>query len=156
MKKLIYIMIALFLLSPVAAFADDFLGAPLPPDGKVISESQSKKEAVYAMSYDEALAFYKEAFKDNMQEMAFRDRGSATYIEEYSNRPWHSVLVTKNDDGTTTITVTRDSYTWIAGTLGLRFFAVFIVLIALYIPLQILSIVMGKVQAKKAAAKAAA
>jgi hypothetical protein len=124
----------------------------MPPDGKVISESQAKKEVAYAMSYDEALAFYKEAFKDDMREMAFRDRGSATYIEEYSNRPWHSVLVTKEADGTTTITVTRDSYTWIAGTLALRFFAVFIVLIAMYIPLQILSVVLGKMQAKKAAA----
>jgi len=154
MKKLIYMLVALFLLSPMAAVAEDFLGAPLPPGGNVVSKTDSRMEVAYAMPYADALAFYKEQFKGS-KDHAFRDRGDATYIEEYSNKPWHSVLITKTGEGVT-ITASKDSYTWIAGTLALRFFAVFLVLIALYIPLQILSIVMGKIQAKKAAAKAAA
>ena len=155
MKKLIYMLVALFLLSPLAAVAEDFLGAPLPPGGNVVSKTDSRMEVAYAMPYADAIAFYKEQFKADISNFAFRDRGDATYIEEYSNKPWHSVLVTKTGEGVT-ITVSKDSYTWIAGTLALRFFAVFLVLVALYIPLQILSIVMGRIQAKKAAAKAAA
>ena len=154
MKKLIYMLVALFLLSPMAAVAEDFLGAPLPPGGNVVSKTDAKMEVAYTMAYADAIAFYKEQFKGS-KDYAFRDRGDATYIEEYSNKPWHSVLITKTGEGVT-ITASKDSYTWIAGTLALRFFAVFLVLIALYIPLQILSIVMGKIQAKKAAAKAAA
>ena len=154
MKKLIYVMVTLFLLTPVVSLAGGFLDAPLPPgEGKVVSRTDSKMEMSYALPYDQVLAYYKSTLKGS--DYAFRNRPNATYIEEYTAKPWHSILVTKVAYGSTTVTVTKDSWTWIVGTLTLRFFAVFIVLICLYIPLSILGIVMKRLDTKKAALKSA-
>jgi hypothetical protein len=153
MKKLIYVMVTLFLLSPVVSFAGGFLDAPLPLGGKVVSQTDKKMEADFALPYDQALAFYKSTLLGT--DYQFRKRDNATYIEEYGARPWHSILITKVADGTTKITVTKDSWTWIVGTLTLRFFAVLLVLICLFIPLSILGLVMKRIDARKVALKSA-
>ena len=149
MKKIIYMIIALFLLSPMVSFADGgFLGAPMPPTaGKVVQSTEKKMETALNLPYQDALAFYKATLVG--KDYKFRDRGNATYIEEYGARPWHSILVTKTPEGCS-ITVTKDSWTWIIGTLTLRFFAVFLVLTCLWIPLSIVGAIMKKIDARAA------
>jgi hypothetical protein len=151
MKKIMYVMIVLFMLSPLAAWAETFLGAPLPEGGTVISQTDKKVITTYAMPYADVIAFYKEQFKK--LDCKFKNRDNSTFIEEYTALPWHSVWIEKTAEGTR-ITVTKDSWMWILGTLTLRFFAVFIVLIGLFIPLSIIGWLVKRAQDKAAAAQA--
>ena len=141
----------MFMLSPVAVWAENFLNAPMPEGGTVVSQTDKKMTMSFAMSYDDMIAFYKEQFKK--LDCKFKPRPTGTYIEEYSNLPWHSILVEKTATGSQ-ITVTKDSWVWIIGTLTLRWFAVFIVLIGLFIPLSIIGAIVKRAQQKAVAAKA--
>jgi hypothetical protein len=137
MKTLFWsIVMVLWMLCPNPSFAEDFLGAPVMPGGKVVSQTDSRLEKTYDVSYEAAVKFYQEALKEE-KDIKFRDRGTQTLIEEYSNRPWHSISIAKVDEGRTDIVLLKDNWTWILGTLTLRFFGVFAVLIVLYIVLEI-------------------
>jgi hypothetical protein len=144
-------MIVLLVLSPMAVMAAEFLKAPLPDGGTVVSQTDKKYIATYTMSYDDAVAFYKEQFKK--LDCKFKNRGESMFIEEYTNLPFHSVLIEKTATGCR-ITVTKDSWVWILGTLTLRFFAVFIVLVGLFIPLSIIGAIVKRAQQKAAGAQA--
>lgn len=130
------LFVALWVLSPGVLLAEDFLGAPVMPGGKVVSQTQDRLEKSYDVSYEDALKFYREALKGEA-DIKFRDRGKETLVEEYSNRPWHSVNIISVAEGKTDIVILKDNWTWILGTLTLRFFGVFAVLIVLYIVLEI-------------------
>jgi hypothetical protein len=130
------VVIVLWMLCPSLSFAEDFLGAPVMPGGKVVSQSDARLEKSYDVSYEGAVKFYQEALKGE-KDIKFRDRGTQTHIEEYANRPWHSVTITKVAEGRTDIVFLKDNWTWILGTLTLRFFGVFAVLIVLYFVLAI-------------------
>ncbi len=129
-------VIACWMLCPSVSFAKDFLGAPVMPGGKVVSQTDERLEKTYDVSYDAAVKFYQEALKGE-KDIKVRDRGTQTLIEDHSNRPWHSVTVTKVTEGRTDIVLLKDNWTWILGTLILRFFGVFVVLVVLYIALSI-------------------
>jgi len=126
----------LWVLSTGVSIAEDFLGAPVMPGGEVVSETDERLEKIYDVSYEDAVKFYREALKDE-RDIKFRDRGEQTLIEEYAARPWHSIRITKADEGKTSVTTLKDSWTWILGTLTLRFFGVFAVLVVLWIVLEI-------------------
>ena len=64
------------------------------PGGKVITQTDSRLEKTYDMPYEEALAFYKEALKEE-KDIKFRDRGWHTFIEDHKDRPWHAITVSK-------------------------------------------------------------
>ena len=130
------VFIAFWMLCPSVSFAEDFLGAPVMPGGKAVSQTDERLEKIYDISFDAAVKFYQEALKGE-KDIKFRDMGTQVLIEEYSNRPWHSVRITKVSEGQTDIVFLKDNWTWILGTLTLRFFGVFAVLIVLYIALAI-------------------
>ena len=130
------VVIALWMLCPSVSFAEDFLGAPVMPGGKVVSQTDDRLEKTYVVSYDAAVKFYQEALKGE-KDIKVRDRGGQTLIEDHSNRPWHSVTITKAAEDRTDIVLLKDNWTWILGTLTLRFFGVFVVLVVLYIALSI-------------------
>lgn len=135
MKTLVAFLAILFVCSsPV--WAEDFLGAPMIPDGKVINKTDSQLELSYPISHDEALRFYKDKFKDN-RDIRYRDWKAETYIEDDGNLPWHSIRISKTEKAGTVITITKDSWTWIIGTLTLRFTGVFVVLFVLYLGIVI-------------------
>jgi hypothetical protein len=136
MKTLILAMVLFFSLCPGLLWADDFLGAPLPPGGKIISQTESRLEKTYDMPYEEILAFYTKALKGE-EDIKFRDRSGGTFIEEYNTRPWHSITIKSGVQGGSTLVVLKDNWTWIMGTLIIRFFGVFGILIALFIALSI-------------------
>jgi len=125
------------------SFAEDFLGAPVMPGGKIVSQSGERLEKTYGVSYDTAVKSYQGAMKGE-KDIKFRDRGAQTLIEDHSNRPWHSVTITKVGESVTNIVFLKDNWTWILGTLTLRFFGVFIVLVVLYIALAIAGSIMSR------------
>ncbi|MGB6064558.1 MAG: hypothetical protein WBG50_07095 [Desulfomonilaceae bacterium] len=129
-------VIAFWMLCPNASFAKDFLGAPCMPGGKVVSQTDGRLKETCDVSYLAALKFFQEALKGE-KDIQFRDRGTQILIEDHSNRPWHSITITKVAEDRTDIIYLKDNWTWILGTLTLRFFGVFAVLLVLYIALAI-------------------
>ncbi len=126
------------------SFAEDFLGAPVMPGGKVVSQTDKRLEKSYDVSFDDAVKFYQEALKGE-KEIKFREWGTQTRIEDHSNRPWQSITITKAAEGRTDIVFLKFNWTWIFGTLTLRFFGVFVVLIVLYIAMSISGAIIPRV-----------
>jgi hypothetical protein len=137
-------VVALWMFCPSVSFAEDFFGAPVMPNGKVVSQTDERLEKTYNVSYDDAVKFYQEALKGE-KDLKFRDRGGQTYIEDHSNRPWQSITITKVGADRTDIILVKFNWTWIFGTLVLRFFGVFIVLFVLYVALSISGAIISRV-----------
>ena len=136
MKKYILMMIFICFSLPLVAGADDFLGAPLMAEGEIIKKTDARLEMTTGMTHDQVLAFYKDAL-DGQADIKFRDWKVATYIEDDGRLSWHSITITKAGTDGTSITIVKDNWTWILGTLVLRFIGVFIVLLFLYVGMVI-------------------
>lgn len=134
MKKGLWLILLAFTAAPV--WAAGFLEAPLPEGGQIVKQTDRQMAVAYPLSHDQALEFYKNALS-GQEDIKFRDWKNETYIEDNGRRPWHSITIAKEDQKGTTITVSADSWTWILGTLILRFIGVFVVLVVLMIALLI-------------------
>jgi hypothetical protein len=154
MKKYLYLFWILFLIFPTYSSADDFFGVPVITEGKAAQKTDARLELKTGMSHDEVVAFYKEALKE-LPDIKFREWKNATYIEDDGKLPWHSITVSKGDNEGTTVVIMKDNWTWLIGTLTLRFIGVFIVLIILLIGMlisgNIISRLAEKVEVKKIA-----
>jgi hypothetical protein len=155
MKKLIYVVFVIVLLNPGIIFgAEDFLGAPVIPDGTEIKKTGARLELKIGLSHDEVLSFYKEALT-GFENIKFREWKDATYIEDDGNRPWHSITISKGEQKETHIIIVKDNWTWIIGTLLLRYIGVFVVLMVLFLGMsvsgKIISRSMKKIEEKKTA-----
>lgn len=136
MKKTILLIIFIFFLLPSFAVADDFLGAPVISGGNIVKKTDAKLEMTTDMTHDEALAFYRDALNDQA-DIKFRDWKDATYIEDDGKLDWHSITISKKGDSGTDIVIAKDSWTWIIGTLVLRYIGVFVVLLFLFLGMSI-------------------
>lgn len=147
-------LLALVIVLPVSSHADDFLGAPVLPKGSVIQKTDTRLEMKTDLSHDEVIAFYREALKD-FRDIKFRDWKDATYIEDDGKLAWHSITVLKGGQSGTTIAIVKDNWTWIIGTLILRYVGVFMVLMVLLIGMSVSGLIISrsvrKMDAKKAA-----
>jgi hypothetical protein len=132
MKKLAVCIFLLVMMLPVGLRAEDFLGAPLIPEGKTTLKTAGRLEMTATVSHDKVLEFYQKALAGN-QDIKFRDWKDATYIEDDGNLKWHSIIISKQDSEGTTIVIVKDNWKWIIGTLILRFVGVFVVLLVLFI-----------------------
>lgn len=130
MKKNIGLFIVLLFVLPLSSNAEDFLGVPLVTGGKIIEKTGARLELESKLSHDEALDFYQNALKD-FKDIKYREWEEATYIEDDGKLPWHSITISRGDLVGTTIVITKDSWTWIIGTLILRYIGVFVVLLFL-------------------------
>jgi len=150
-------MIMLFLLCPSLSRAAEFLGAPVAPRAEEISKTKTRLEVKSSLAHDKVLAFYKAALK-GQKDIKFRNWKDATYIEDDGNRPWHSITISKEDKGGATVVIMKDNWTWIIGTLVLRYIGVFVVLLFLLLGMTasgaIISRSVAKIEAKKTAEKA--
>jgi hypothetical protein len=153
MKNIVFVLVVLFLVFPAYSTAEDFLGAPVIPEGKVIQKTDSRLEIKAGLSHDEVLMFYKEALKE-AQDIKIREWEDATYIEDDGRRAWHSITISKGGKGETNVVIAKDNWTWIIGTLVLRYIGVFAVLLVLFLGMsvsgRIISGVVKKAEAKKA------
>ncbi len=134
MKK--FVLLVLFLtLVPGYANAEKFLGAPVIPEGKVAKKLDDRLELKTDLSHDEVLSYYKEAL-EGYQNIKFRDWKDATYIEDDGNMQWHSITISKKDKDGANVVIVKDSWTWIIGTLILRYIGVFMVLLILFLAMN--------------------
>ena len=147
MKKYILMTIFLFFSFSSFAAADDFLGAPILSGGKILNKTDSRLEMTTDMTHDQVLAFYKAAL-NGQSDIKFRDWKDSTYIEDDGKLDWHSITISKTGYERTNIIIAKDSWTWIIGTLILRFIGVFIVLIILYIGMSISGRILSRTLAK--------
>lgn len=152
MKKLLISVSIFFLTTPAPLYAEDFLGAPLIPGGETIQKTETRLEMKSHLSHDEILEFYKQALKE-YKDIKFRDWKDATYIEDDGRLAWHSVTISKQNKEGANIVIVKDNWTWIIGTLALRFVGVFVVLlflmVGMYISGTIISRSVKKLEAKK-------
>ena len=153
MKKqiLLFLVIVLF---PFSSSAETFLGAPVIPSGTTTQKTDARLEIKTGLSHDEAVSFYRKALKD-FENIKFREWEDATYIEDDGKMPWHSITISKGGKEGTDIVILKDNWTWIIGTLVLRYIGVFMVLMLLFLGMtisgKIISGVVRRTEAKKAA-----
>lgn len=114
---------------------DDFLGVPVP-EGEVLKRTKKRLELRSPWTHDEVLEYYKKEFQ-GMEDLKLRDWKTQSYFEDNSNRPWHSVTIDKEFEEGTKVVIVKDNWTWIIGTLILRYIGVFIVLLMLMIGMLI-------------------
>ena len=136
MRTMILLCFIGLVLPQAALAAEKFLGVPVVPDSEVLKKTKKRMEVKSPLTHDGALDFYKGAF-EGMEDIKIRDWQDETYIEDDSNRPWHSVRISKTEAQGTTVTIMKDNWTWIIGTLILRYVGVFVVLLSLFIGLAI-------------------
>ena len=115
---------------------EDFLGAPIPPNSKVLLKKESRFEIIVPKSFDYVQGFYRNALKKE-KDTKFRNWKDALYIEDDGALKWHSITIYRDDREGTKVVIVKDNWAWIMGTLLLRFVGVFCVLIVLYIALSI-------------------
>jgi hypothetical protein len=134
MKKIILALILCSIALSSFAFAEDFLGAPVPK-GKVTLQTDARLEMTTPLTHDEIVKYYREALKEH-EDIKFRDWKNSTYIEDDGRLKWHSITITKNETPASII-IAKDNWTWIIGTLLLRYIAVFIVLMVLFLGMSL-------------------
>jgi hypothetical protein len=156
MRKIIFVVFVSLLFSPFDALSvEQFLGLPVIPGSHITSKSDMKLELKVSLPHDTVLSYYKKALS-GLKDVKFREWNNATYIEDDSNRPWHSITISKdNRTSNTSVVIMKDNWTWIIGTLILRFIGVFVVLLLLYVGMtvsgKIIDRFVRKMDSKKAA-----
>lgn len=154
MKNIVFALAVLFFVFPAYTNAEDFLGVPVIPEGKVIQKTDSRLEMRAEISHDEVLMFYKEALKE-AQDIKIREWEDATYIEDDGRLAWHSITISKGGKRETNVVIAKDNWTWIIGTLVLRYIGVFAVLLVLFLGMsvsgKIISSSIKKAEARKTA-----
>jgi hypothetical protein len=138
---------------PCISAADDFLGAPIIPSIEVIQKTADRMEMRSHLSHDQIIAFYQAGLK-NFPDIKFREWKEATYIEDDGKLAWHSITITKGDPKETTIIIEKDNWTWIIGTLVIRYIGVFVVLIVLLLGMSISGSIISRSIKKMEAQKA--
>ena len=151
--KAVFLILWFFIISSSGpSYAEDFLGAPVIPEGKIVLRTESRLEMVSPLSHDEVMGFYEEALK-GYKDIKFRDWKDATYIEDDGKLSWHSITISKQYKEGTHIVIVEDNWTWIIGTLALRYIGVFMVLLILLLGMSasgaIISRWVKKMEAKK-------
>jgi hypothetical protein len=137
MKAFFLISLLSLAILPSVAAADNFLGLPVMQDGRVDVKTDARFEMTVSLSHDDVLAFYRDALKDR-KDIKFRNWKDATYIEDDGSLPWHSITISKPDgQAPVTVTIVKDNWTWIMGTLLLRYVGVFVVLMILFLAMSV-------------------
>lgn len=142
----------ILLLLPMHVLGADFLGAPLLEGVEVLKKTQSRMEMKSDLSHEEIVGFYREALKE-FPDMKFREWKEATYIEDDGRLKWHSITISK-DEEITRIVIVKDNWTWIIGTLIVRFVGVFAVLLVLYLGMTVSGQVISRSVKQNSAKKA--
>jgi hypothetical protein len=153
MKRFAISLAILLCLAP-PSLADEFLGVAVIPDGTVMEKTKNRLVFKTQLNHAQALKFYQDALK-GLEDIKFREWKEDTYIEDDGNRPWHSIAISKEEEKGTTVVISKDSWTWIIGTLILRFIGVFVVLLILFLGMGASGAIISRM-VKKNETKAAA
>jgi hypothetical protein len=153
MNRLFLVALVALAACPGTLRAEEFLGVLVLPGGKTTIQTESRLEQLFDIPVAEAVKFYEEALKEE-KDIKFRDRRNEIHIEDHGSRPWHSITIGKTEKGQTEIVIIKDNWTWVIGTLILRFVGVFVVLSILYIALSISGAIVPRILEAKAKALA--
>jgi len=116
-------------------------------------KTKKRLEMHTSASHDEIVRFYEEALSD-LEDIKFRNWADATYIEDDGSRRWHSITISmERREGMTHIVIVKDNWTWIIGTLVLRFIGVFVVLLCLFAGMTLYGAILSRTSKQEAAAK---
>jgi hypothetical protein len=118
-----------------------WLGAPVMPNGTTLKSEPSELVIAYDLPHDQVRAWYEAALK-SYPDARYRDWHEEMYIEDQGASRWHAIKISKTGGPRTTVTIKKDSWTWVIATLVIRFIGVFVVLIVLWICLSIAAFVM--------------
>lgn len=141
-KRVSIVLYTVALLLPyTGSAASEIFDAPLPDGGELISAG---KTGMVTVRYDnlspaEIADFYNRHLT-GMSDIKWNEtEGSReVVIYDWGNRPWHRINVYSSGTGKETLlTIRKDSWTWIIGTLIIRFVGVFVVLFILMIALLV-------------------
>lgn len=133
MKKLITLAVLLLWGVAVPALAEEFGTLPIMEGGRTLpisNEDELVKE--YNVAPEKVWNFYKGLLSEGKQ-IRFTDRGHLYTIEDLGSRPWRRIVITKTAPDKTEVTVAMLTWKWIIIMLTLRFMAVFVVLLVLYV-----------------------
>jgi hypothetical protein len=147
--KSVPLLVVLLLVHAALTHAQDFLGAPVVADAEPVGKTDTRLEYQTHMSHDETLSFYEAALRD-LQDIRIRHWKDATYIEDDGKLPWHSITISKGGAGRTTVVIMKDNWTWIMGTLVLRYVGVFVVLLMLFLGMSLSGFVITRFVARTA------
>jgi len=71
-------------------------------------------------------------------------------LYDWGSREWHKIAIRRCDSGPCTlVTIRKDSWTWIIGTLIIRFVGVFVVLVVIMIMLIVSGRIFSSADTKK-------
>ncbi|MFH0845436.1 MAG: hypothetical protein V1930_08150 [Pseudomonadota bacterium] len=152
MKKITLLVLLLFSGLSFPAWAKDFLGAPIMPGGRILTSKKAFMEMTYDLPRQEIIKFYKEAMRDQ-NDVKFKERVDTFTIEDHGRLPWHKILISKKENGKTALTIIKDSWTWIIGTLFIRFVGVFVVLLILYLAMSVSTGIVSRFVGREAPAQ---
>lgn len=141
MKRTLLVYAALFLSLYTGIDASEVFHVPIPDGGEIVS---AEKKGMTTVRYDnlspaEIVDFYNRQFT-GMPDIKWNETGNSRdlVIYDWGNRPWHRINVYSEDTGgVTLLSIRKDSWTWIIGTLLIRFIGVFMVLFILMIALLV-------------------
>jgi hypothetical protein len=150
MGPLICLLVLVLVNVETTSRAEDFLGAPVMPGGITVRSEKSILEKSYDLPKAQVLDFYKGILKD-VRDLKFWERSDRVEISEYGNQPWQKITISENGKGQTLVVIEKDSWTWILGTLTIRFVGVFVVLVVLFGAMTVATRII--VRAEKAPAK---
>lgn len=114
MRSYLAFLLILICISPAYSSAEDFLGAPLPPQREIIKKTNSRLSFKTDLSHDAVVRYYKGALT-RYQDIKFRDKQDSTYIEDHGKLTWHSITISKGDKDGATVLIAKDNWTWIRG-----------------------------------------
>ncbi len=116
--------------------ATEFLGLPIPGGANILQRDEGRLEFETDMNHNQCVDYYRQ-FLSKARDIKIREWKEATYIEDDGKLPWHSITISRDNYKRTRVIIIKDNWTWIMGTLILRYIGVFVVLIVLYIFMSI-------------------
>ena len=143
--KIIFSILFIFLTS-VGLYASQNFEAPVAPGGimPAIQDSNSITLQYKDLSSAEIINFYKDKFK-NESDLNWKEYADHTIINDWGSRDWHKITITPQDSAQGgKVKIKGESWTWIIGTLVIRFFGVLIVLVVLWIALYISGVILSR------------
>lgn len=142
-NKMLALFFMHFIVFPHYLHAEEFLQAPVFPNVDVISKTDERLELKSNANHNDVLSFYQNVLKD-LPDIKYREWKAATYIEDDGKLPWHSITISKTNQPGTRIVIMKDNWTWIIGTLVLRYVAVFVVLMVLFVGMNLSGTIISK------------
>lgn len=133
-KRHILLIIAfVFICSTLNAQGNHY---PVPKDGTLITNNDSDDQVYLykTITLADIEIFYKHEFKETNDVNWNKTAGINGFIlDDWGNKNWHKITVIDKGKEGIEITIQPDRWTWIIGTLIIRFIGVLIVLSALMI-----------------------